>query len=138
MICNYMAAGAGMTEAAAAVNAYRESIPDLEPVSWSAVRSFVKKSGLMRVHKRRQCKSGKRDIETLWSTLGVTVILTLRLSTSPASSSTASHFGTSFISSVNLGLRRSGSASCAVTLKQKKCARRKKGACGKRKSRTPQ
>jgi|AntAceMinimDraft_1070359.scaffolds.fasta_scaffold22423_1 hypothetical protein len=67
IICNYMAAGVGITEAAVAVNANRENIPDLAPVSWSAVRSFVKKSGYMRIHKRQQCKSGKRDIGSIWA-----------------------------------------------------------------------
>ena len=67
IICNYMEAGVGITEAAVAVNAYRERKYGAKPVSWSAVRSFVHSSGLISLHKRQHCKAGKTDIGSVWA-----------------------------------------------------------------------
>ena len=66
----YHALGSGQSiqSATVMVNPFREQLPvPLPPISWSAVRSFVNKSKIIDTHRRQTKKSGKDDINTIWS-----------------------------------------------------------------------
>ena len=63
-----LGAGVGITETTVMVNEFRaEKDEDSEPVSWSAVKNFIHRCGVLRIHKRSQKKSGKDDSVTAWA-----------------------------------------------------------------------